>query len=45
MARAVEDDAIEAKAAGVESAPALFLNGTRLPGEFTYDAIVKALGW
>lgn len=43
-ARAVEGDAIEAKAAGVEWAPVLFLNGTKLPGEFTCDAIVKALG-
>jgi hypothetical protein len=40
----LEDDAREAKAANLESVPALFLNGSRLADSFTYDAIVKALG-
>lgn len=41
---ALEDDAKDAKAAKVESGPALFLNGSRLEDAFTYDAILAALG-
>lgn len=44
VAQVLDDDAKEATAAKVESVPALFLNGARLPDTFTYDAIVKALG-
>ncbi len=43
VTQVLEDDAREAKAANLESVPALFLNGSRLPDSFTYDAIVKAL--
>lgn len=43
-ARALDDDAKEAKTAGLESVPALLLNGSRYEGAFTYDDLVKALG-
>jgi protein-disulfide isomerase len=43
IARVTEADAAEAARLGVRSTPALFLNGSRLPDSFTYDAVVKAI--
>ena len=43
VAQVLDDDAGAAKELGVANIPALFLNGTRQPDKFTFEAIEAAL--